>query len=190
MPWSPAASAWATRSRPPISPGATSCRTTILGEHGVRCGLGLSRVAAADPLAPHGRVCEELRRPVKGLERAVLRAEREGALHAASEPGVTARAVLGRLEEAEHRFDRLEPLALPSDLEQAQPDIRHLRLTGQAAPRRRGRRASGEAPTKAAVGPHRGCDPLCGAGGVADEPHILQHAPTLEQTADAVGDGM
>src|SRR3989442_9871939 len=145
------ARAWATRSRPPISPGATTCRTTSLGEHGVRCGLGFSRDAAADPLVPYERICKELRRPVEGLERAVLRAEREGALHAAPEAGVSARAVLGRLEEAEHRSDRLEPLSLSRDLQQAQPEIFHLRPPRQAAPPRRRRPARRGAPPKPAL---------------------------------------
>src|SRR5207247_4712162 len=174
---------WGPPQRRPPSPGRAGSLSRQRLER-------LHRTPSPDPLASDQSIDEELGGPVERLERAVLRAEREGALHAAPEPGVTARAVLGRLEEAEHWADRLEPLALPGDLEQAQPDIPHLRLTGQAAPRRRRRPASGETPRKAAVWPDRGGDPLCGAGGVADEPRVLQHAPTLEQTADAVGDGM
>src|SRR5256885_16142719 len=131
-----------------------------LGEGGSRRGRGfLPGGAQRDPLVPDERVDEELRRPVQGLVRPVLRAKRIGALDAAPKPGVATGAVLRRLEKAEHRPDGTEPFRLARDLEQAQPDVRHLRLAGQAAPRYGGLSARGAPPPGAGLWLPRGPPP-------------------------------
>src|SRR2546422_6232535 len=67
-----------------------------LGEGGGRRGRGFLPDAQRDPFVPDERVDEELRRPVQGLVRPVLRAERIRALDAAPKPGVATGAVLDR----------------------------------------------------------------------------------------------
>src|SRR5256885_3098740 len=148
-----------------------------LGEGGGRRGRGFLPDAQRDPLVPDERVDEELRRPVQGLVRPVLRAKRIGALDAAPKPGVATGAVLRRLEKAEHRPDGTEPFRLARDLEQAQPDVRHLRLAGQAAPRYGGVSAGGGPPPEAAILLPRGGGPLPTPPRAGEEPGIPPHTP-------------
>src|SRR6266542_474643 len=178
---SPRASVCTTRSRPPTSAGATTCSRTTRPLRQDRGGRGRGQ-AAADALVADERIDEELRCPAQGLVRSVFAAERERALDAAAQPGVATRAILSGLEEAQHGADGRQPLLLPGDLEEPQPDVRHLRLSGQAAPRDRRPPAGGKAPGQPAIRSHRRGDALRRDRCAREQSRVPQHPADRKST--------